>query len=1294
MQIKRLILLCLLIICLTANAQMVCIYSTEQRCSTSDCISFESLLEKQVWPPGTRVEFSDGIYSLSNDSTIGSVILVRDTSSISFLGDTFSPTVIECDGRLGFVFINVTNLTIANIRFMRCGAPVDGTKETFEMQTDSIPRGSKAAHFLANIHTLLMVNVSISESHGYGILCVNLHGESCIAKTNFTYNSMYGSRSSAGGSIFLLYAGSATCASETSAWITISENFFHRSSHVFDTSGIHNSNNKASCLLVIMNRTCCFIHISVTRSVFANNYVPIVAIHDLSMLVSYEIEIQFSNFTNSLERFSSVPNTATATIMYISTGHAEQKGDNISLSGNKTMIRDIQIYDCKFVDGQIRQLANYGYVVINLFFNVTIMVEKCAFSPNINQPAITIWPVNQETHSGKFISIDKCTFMGLKFGAIRVFSYDSRSLNIKIINSMFRNISDKALDVVKKLPDMDDKLSVWIENTTFIHNNYYSLYAFQVNNLTLAGNEFIENYDTPILCEGSKIYFSGITHFVGNKGTDGGALSLSPAIYLYRRSNKWEASPPLLYLQPDARLILENNQASNKGGGIYVDSSNLHSLYSTNKQAASGDYREPCFYQLASSSKLVTYRNKTFFISHMPKIIFINNTAGFAGDSIFGGLHRCCILETPLRKRIKFEEIKTISHRLSQSEMAGDPNMVCLCIGLRADCSQQQLHVSIHQGQSIRVYAIATRYNNYYANYGATPALVSTWINQSQFDARIGKGQSAHKLDNKCSELTFSIYSRTSFVNVMISQSGEATEDYKSIEVDLLGCPFGFQFEDSRYPQCICESIIQQSGCTCSIDSLTIFCPLGKWIGNVSNNAIVHHHCPLDYCTAKRAIKVADALDDQYTHNRSGILCGECQPGLSLILGSSMCEQCSNLHLFLTLLFVLAGLGLVLLLYSCNLTVACGTVNGLIYFANVVQINNSIFDTQNTPRFLTVFMAWLNLDLGIQTCFYNGMDMYAKAWLQFVFPLYMWLIVAIIVVLSRQSVTISRLTRDNTVPVLATLFLLSYAKLLRTITTSFSLTYLRYPDGRHSPVWMHDGNVPFAKGKHIALLTAALVAMLGFIIPYTLLLLLSPCLQKWSHHKPLGWVNKLKPFLDANHGPYKNKIRNWTGIILLIRAVQFTCFAANSEGDPNINLMVILLIGVAPYLVVWIFGTVYKSKVNSILESAFVLLLNILASASLYIRTTSLDVEGKQTIITTSIFTAAFFLFLVIIAYHSFKFIKSTLSKLTKRRKFLPTFTPDTSTTEVSSERASDKKFSIPSVSYIALSELTLQSDN
>ena len=51
--------------------------------------------------------------------------------------------------------------------------------------------------------------------------------------------------------------------------------------------------------------------------------------------------------------------------------------------------------------------------------------------------------------------------------------------------------------------------------------------------------------------------------------------------------------------------------------------------------------------------------------------------------------------------------------------------------------------------------------------------------------------------------------------------------------------------------------------------------------------------------------------------------------------------------------------------------------------------------------FWAFFIAWLNLDLGIETCLYDGMDAYAKTWLQFLFPAYIWTIVIIIIM--RQS---------------------------------------------------------------------------------------------------------------------------------------------------------------------------------------------------------------------------------------------------------------------------------------------------
>ena len=111
-------------------------------------------------------------------------------------------------------------------------------------------------------------------------------------------------------------------------------------------------------------------------------------------------------------------------------------------------------------------------------------------------------------------------------------------------------------------------------------------------------------------------------------------------------------------------------------------------------------------------------------------------------------------------------------------------------------------------------------------------------------------------------------------------------------------------------------------------------------------------------------------------------------------------------------------------------------------------------------------MAKLNLDLGITTCFYEGMDVYAKTWLQFVFPIYIWSIVGVILVFSNYSRWVTKTLGNNPVAVLATLFLLSYTKLLRNIIAGVSPTHLHYPNGTKT-VWLYDASVTFLHSKHI-----------------------------------------------------------------------------------------------------------------------------------------------------------------------------------------------------------------------------------
>ena len=255
-------------------------------------------------------------------------------------------------------------------------------------------------------------------------------------------------------------------------------------------------------------------------------------------------------------------------------------------------------------------------------------------------------------------------------------------------------------------------------------------------------------------------------------------------------------------------------------------------------------------------------------------------------------------------------------------------------------------------------------------------------------------------------------------------------------------CPLGFVFNQGSQT-CICHSKFQQYEI---INTQTVYRRSPLWINTTFLNetytqVLVHSHCPFDYCKNGIIQLNMEHPDEQCALSRSGVLCGSCQQNLSHVLGTSNCKECSSHFLLLIPVFIVAGIALAVFLMLLNLTVSVGTINGLIFYANIVRANQAIFFPHGTNnQFLSIFIAWLNLDLGIETCFYSGLDAYANTWLQFLFPVYIWIIVVLIIVSSHYSTTAAKLSGRNAVQVLATLFLLSYAKMLRVTITAFSFT--------------------------------------------------------------------------------------------------------------------------------------------------------------------------------------------------------------------------------------------------------------
>ena len=114
-------------------------------------------------------------------------------------------------------------------------------------------------------------------------------------------------------------------------------------------------------------------------------------------------------------------------------------------------------------------------------------------------------------------------------------------------------------------------------------------------------------------------------------------------------------------------------------------------------------------------------------------------------------------------------------------------------------------------------------------------------------------------------------------------------------------CPPGFVKEEI----CVCNDYIRRidSTITCNINTSNITTNGQVWIGydSTTNCTLVSENC--DYCIGKNVSFNILNPDPQCAFHRSGVLCGECADGYSLLLGSNECGECPNDN-FLSLLLV------------------------------------------------------------------------------------------------------------------------------------------------------------------------------------------------------------------------------------------------------------------------------------------------------------------------------------------------------------------------------------------------------
>ena len=679
------------------------------------------------------------------------------------------------------------------------------------------------------------------------------------------------------------------------------------------------------------------------------------------------------------------------------------------------------------------------------------------------------------------------------------------------------------------------------------------------------------------------------------------------------------------YLQPNAGNItvgknshieFSYNSARKYGGAIYVDD-------------------QDCIFDFKSNSSTVLFRN--------------NSAMGGVGMHIYGASVKQsnCMATFCYSNKNIVQYIPNITN--SFSPVSSSPKRVCLCdTDGKPQCANSSSiyvnHYKVYRGEIFNISVVVVGYD-FGATIGTVVADFMPSIGHYTQSLRLSQYHQWIGSSRHCTDVSYTIYSNNTHEKLYLHSSEKAIMyidktdmldairiyNYSKhgcisgrliatpvfINITLLdGCPPGFilTFQRQLYG-CHCYSVLQNNHFDCFItnnaaylrwnNTMWVNATFNKYNESESNGILLAHYCPLSYCiSGEKITNLGTNPNTQCDFNHAGVLCGGCKNNYSLAIGSSHCIRCySDMPLLFLTLFAIVGILLVLFILLLNLTVTQGLINGLVFYANILWTYKGVLfppEQQQATLAFQFFIAWLNLDFGIETCFVVGLTAFWKTWLQFLFPLYIWFIAGVIIIACRYSSRLTNLIGDRAVPLLATLFLLSYTKLLRTVMTIFEFGVLtHYPDESKIIVWRLDGNLPYCQQPHIYLFLIAVPFFLFLCLPFTLFLLLIQCWRRISHLKLLRWINKLTPFYDAYFAPLEDKHHYWFGTLLLIRGALLIVFTATSSISPFVSLLILAII-LAMLLFYMSIKPVYKSKLVRLFESASVINLLVLMSCTLY----------------------------------------------------------------------------------------------
>ena len=1076
----------------------------------------------------------------------------EEVNGLSIIGDVSNDgdilTIVSCQGKVGFSFTNVSNITIYGIKFEGCGQLQNSTSYTSSNEDNGFLTFYVGLYFLY-CQNVKLTAISVNNSSGTGVVLYNIGGTNVIENSKFTQNTFNQDNfdtnvGGGGGGVYIEFSycvpmeDGVDCLKGNTANVDpryITQSTFQIHGSTFCTN-VANISNFASNTFILPHKQ--------YHSAFGRG-------GGLSIFFKGDA----SHNTITVDKCRFIRNQALwGAGMFV---EFQDNTHNNNVIVNSSYILDNSLY---YNDTNNEGTGGGGSRVGYIFFD------------------------NSVPFSNK-ISFINCTFEGnnayygggLSFYTARQPVVDNSSqLNaFKVQECHFRSNLARigaALDLSLWHPSKIGKSPqpLLISNCIFENNSamiqggsdgLIGVGAVYVDSLPVnfSGNvSFNDNSGSALAVTGSYITIESSSNvsFYNNSGRNGGAIALLSNVYIL--------------MNEDSILHFVNNRAQYKGGAIYYFNAGERDLLSSRN----------CFIRYYNVSVRPEDWTSRFYFKN-------NKIEGMTGDSnqysaiyastilpcIWGGAFGDSVYnKSTINRTFCWNKNWTYKDNLSCSHQISS-----------APSNYKFIHSSYTTVPGKTFLLNLTIYDDLKNNVTDTAIFVA----RIKSGFATFRGDRNIKFDYILSETLNFLHGKPNSTIQLQIETLDPIVIRRFIEVKLEPCPPGFKppngTDDDSTFSCKCYGNLLPKGyLKCNQDTYTSQILRTAWIGYNSTtepkqfivgetpylSSDIHNH----YTTLVNWTE--QYLDQLFCNstNRTGTLCGQCQDGYGVAVNSDNyhCVKCTEKEeqyswVFYILTSYLPITVFFAIIFIFSMTVTFGPLNSFLFFAQVIATTVKIdadgmipLETLTHPvpykvlksLYIIPYDIW-NLNffqpyLG-QFCLHSRLDtldIMSLSYIEAFYPLMLLVLFVIIMTLYNKGVPVivclcrpihrclarfrqwSKL-RQSFTGGMAVFIVISYTKFTLVSLLILAPTSLYDHSGESvSKVHYYDGTVVFPSYKYI-LPAIVIIATFGFILP---LILAYPSLLKLLEYLSCGRLKlgkfypnlKFKAFLDEFHGCYKD----------------------------------------------------------------------------------------------------------------------------------------------------------------------------